>query len=38
MLINNSHGVATLTPPGHYMLFPINAKGLPSIAKIVRIL
>jgi hypothetical protein len=27
-----------LTPPGHYMLFLINANGVPSIAKIMRIL
>lgn len=27
-----------LTPPGHYMLFLINAKGVPSVAKIVQIL
>jgi hypothetical protein len=27
-----------LTPPGHYMLFLINAKGVPSIAKIIQIL
>lgn len=27
-----------LTPPGHYMLFLINAKGVPSIAKIMQIL
>jgi hypothetical protein len=27
-----------LTPPGHYMLFLINSKGVPSIAKIMQIL
>lgn len=27
-----------LTPPGHYMLFLINSKGVPSIAKVVQIL
>jgi hypothetical protein len=27
-----------LTPPGHYMLFLINSKGVPSIAKIVQII
>jgi hypothetical protein len=27
-----------LAPPGHYMLFIINASGVPSIAKIVQIL
>jgi hypothetical protein len=26
-----------LTPPGHYMLFLINGRGVPSIAKIVQI-
>ena len=26
-----------LTPPGHYMLFLINEKGVPSIAKIIQI-
>jgi len=26
-----------LTPPGHYMLFLINSKGVPSIAKIMQI-
>jgi hypothetical protein len=24
-------------PPGHYMMFILNAKGTPSVAKIVRI-
>lgn len=27
-----------LTPPGHYMLFLINGRGVPSIAKIVQIM
>jgi hypothetical protein len=27
-----------LTPPGHYMLFLLNDKGVPSIAKIIQIL
>lgn len=26
-----------LTPPGHYMLFLINSKGVPSVAKIMQI-
>jgi galactose oxidase len=26
-----------LTPPGHYMLFLLNDKGVPSIAKIIQI-
>jgi hypothetical protein len=26
-----------LTPPGHYMLFLVNQKGVPSIAKIIQI-
>ena len=25
-----------LAPPGHYMLFIVNASGVPSVAKIVR--
>ncbi len=29
---------AKLTPPGHYMLFLLNDKGVPSIAKIMQIL
>lgn len=28
---------ANLSPPGHYMLFLIDANGVPSIAKIIRI-
>jgi hypothetical protein len=28
---------ANLAPPGHYMLFLVNAGGVPSVAKIVRI-
>ncbi len=28
---------ANLSPPGHYMLFVVDANGVPSIAKIVRI-
>jgi TM2 domain-containing membrane protein YozV len=28
---------ATLAPPGHYMLFIINANGIPSVASIVQI-
>ena len=27
-----------LTPPGHYLLFILNAAGVPSVAKIVRIM
>jgi hypothetical protein len=27
-----------LAPPGHYMLFLLNAKGVPSIGRIVRII
>jgi hypothetical protein len=27
-----------LTPPGHYMLFLINSRGVPSIARIVQII
>jgi hypothetical protein len=30
-------GTATLAPPGHYMLFILNANGVPSVASIVRI-
>jgi hypothetical protein len=26
-----------LAPPGHYLLFPVNANGVPSVAKIIRI-
>jgi hypothetical protein len=26
-----------LSPPGHYMLFVVDANGVPSIAKIIRI-
>ena len=29
---------ATLAPPGHYMLFIVDGNGVPSVAKIVRIL
>jgi NADPH-dependent ferric siderophore reductase len=28
---------ANLSPPGHYMLFVVDANGVPSIAKIIRI-
>ena len=28
---------ANLAPPGHYMLFIVNANGVPSVAKIVRV-
>lgn len=28
---------ANLAPPGHYMLFLVNASGVPSVARIVRI-
>ena len=28
---------ANLAPPGHYMLFLIDANGVPSVARIIRI-
>ncbi len=28
---------ANLAPPGHYMVFIINANGVPSVASIVKI-
>jgi galactose oxidase len=28
---------ANLAPPGHYMLFVLNARGVPSVARIIRI-
>ncbi len=28
---------ANLAPPGHYLLFIVDANGVPSVAKIVRI-
>jgi NADPH-dependent ferric siderophore reductase len=28
---------ANLAPPGHYLLFVVDANGVPSVARIVRI-
>jgi hypothetical protein len=28
---------ASLAPPGHYMLFVIDRRGVPSVARIVRL-
>jgi hypothetical protein len=28
---------ANLAPPGHYMLFVVDANGVPSVAKIIRV-
>jgi hypothetical protein len=28
---------ANLAPPGHYLLFLVNANGAPSVARIIRI-
>jgi hypothetical protein len=28
---------ATPAPPGHYMLFLLDAKGVPSVARIIQI-
>jgi hypothetical protein len=36
-LMVTSPASANLAPPGHYMLFIVDANGVPSIAKIVRI-
>jgi len=33
----NAPASANLAPPGHYMLFLINASGVPSVARIIRI-
>ena len=30
-------GSANVAPPGHYMLFLIDANGVPSLARIIRI-
>ena len=33
----NAPASANLAPPGHYMLFLIDANGVPSVARIIRI-
>jgi hypothetical protein len=30
-------GSANLAPPGHYMLFIVNANGVPAVAKILHL-
>jgi len=32
-----SPSTANLAPPGHYMLFILNANGVPSVASVVKI-
>ncbi len=36
-LIVTAPSVANLCPPGHYMLFLLNGNGVPSVARIIRI-
>ena len=33
----HSPSTANLAPPGHYMLFILNANGVPSVASVVKI-
>ena len=36
-ILVNAPATANVAPPGHYMLFLIDANGVPSVARIVRI-
>ena len=36
-ILVNAPATANLAPPGHYMLFLIDANGVPSVARIIRI-
>jgi hypothetical protein len=33
----NAPATSNVAPPGHYMLFLIDANGVPSVARIIRI-